>query len=167
MNDTEPFQRARDAALRFLSYRPRSEAEVKTRLQRRFPSYVVQQVMETLAEQDLLDDATFAKLWRNSRDTLNPRSAAAIKRELVAKGVASETAAAAVADVDDNDSAYRAGLKPARRLDQADFPTFRRRLWGYLQRRGFSHSVTRQTIARLWDERQEKDNQPPDDASAR
>ena len=101
-----------------------------------------------------MDDASFAKLWRDTRETLNPRSAAAIKRELILKGVASELAKSAVQDLDDRDSAYRAGLKPARRLAQSDFSTFQRRLWGYLQRRGFSPSVTRETIDRLWEERE-------------
>ena len=154
MNDSESFKRASAAALRFLSYRPRSEAEVRSRLRRRFPDHVVEQVVESLAEQALVDDASFAKLWRDNRETLNPRSAAAIKRELILKGVASELAKSAVQDLDDRDSAYRAGLKPARRLAQSDFSTFQRRLWGYLQRRGFSPSVTRETIDRLWEERE-------------
>ena len=101
-----------------------------------------------------MDDASFAKLWRDNRETLNPRSAAAIKRELILKGVAREIAEEAVQDVDDQDSAYRAGLKLARRLEQADFSTFQHRLSGHLQRRGFSRSVTRESIARLWEERE-------------
>ena len=152
MNDSESLQRATAAALRFLSYRPRSEAEVRGRLRRRFPSHVVQQVVADLAEQSLLDDAKFARLWRDNRDSFRPRSAAAIERELIAKGVARDTAQAAVSDMDDHDAAHRAGLKLTRRLDRDDFATFRRRLWGYLQRRGFSGSVTRHAIDRLWDD---------------
>ena len=166
MNDSESFKRAGAAALRFLSYRPRSEAEVRARLRRCFPSHIVQQVMESLAEQALVNDAAFAKLWRSSRDSLNPRSAAAIRRELITKGVARDVADAAVRDADDEASAYRAALKWTRRLDQADFPTFRRRLWGYLQRRGFGDSMTRHTIARLWDERPAGPGPPPDDVEA-
>ena len=152
MSDSEPFQRASAAALRFLSYRPRSEAEIRIRLQRRFPPHVVEQVIEALTDQDLVDDYKFAELWRDSRTSLNPRSAAAIRRELIEKGVDREIADDAVRDIDDLESAYRAGLKLARRLHQADFATFRRRLWGYLQRRGFNGSVARHIIARLWKE---------------
>ena len=165
MNDSESFQRANAAALRLLSYRPRSEAEVRNRLRGRFPPHVVEQVIESLEEQALVDDSKFAKLWRDSRDSLNPRSASTIRRELISKGVASDTAEAAVDNMDDEDSAYRAGLKPARRLQSADLPLFRRRLWGHLRRRGFSDSVARRTIARLWDEHRSAPGQPRSDSS--
>ena len=153
MNDSESFQRASAAASRFLSYRPRSEAEIRGRLSRRFPPHLGERVMESLTEQTLVDDVRFASLWVDSRDSLNPRSASAIRRELLSKGVAAEVADTAVRDIDDHDSAYRAAFAAARRLDQADLATFRRKLWGHLQRRGFSGSVTRRTIGRLWDER--------------
>jgi regulatory protein len=152
MNDTEPFQRARAVALRFLSYRPRSEAEVRSRLRRSFPPPTADQVIDDLKERGLLDDATFARLWKDSRETLRPRSAWAIKRELVSKGVDDGLAAETVQDVDDEESAYRAALSPARRLRAADFATFHRRLWGYLRRRGFSDLVCRHTLDRLWTE---------------
>ena len=120
---------------------------------RRFPAHVVGPVMESLVQRALVDDSAFAELWRENRDSHNPRSAAAIKGELLSKGIARDVAEAAVGDLDDCDSAYRAALKPARRLIDADFATFRRKLWGYLLRRGFSQSLARNTIDRLWDER--------------
>ena len=153
MNDDEAFQRAMATALRFLSYRPRSAAEVRSRLRRRFPHPIAERVIESLAEQSLVDDSKFARLWRDSRESTNPRSATAIKRELMSKGVSRDIADEASREVDDRDSAYRAGAKHARRLEQADFQTFRRRLSSYLMRRGFSRSLTRDTVARLWEER--------------
>ena len=160
MIDSDSFQRASAAALRFLSHRPRSEAEVRARLQRGFSPQVVDRVVEALADRDMVDDSKFAELWRDSRASLSPRSAAAIRRELTAKGVAGEIVDDAVRDIDDLDGAYRAGHRVARRLQRADFSTFRRGLWGYLRRRGFSGSVARHTIARLWDEQGRSDTQP-------
>ena len=155
MNDSEPFQRASAAALRYLAYRPRSESEVRNRLMGRFSPDVVDSVIDDLVRQGLADDARFAGLWTDSRNRLNPRSASAIRRELISKGVARDIAENAVREVSDGDAAYAAGAKHARRLSESDFHTFRRRLWGYLRRRGFSSSVSLATIARLWDERQE------------
>ena len=152
MSDTEPSQRAHAAALRFLSYRPRSEAEVRNRLRRRFPEPLVDEVVELLKEESLVDDARFAGLWAESRESHKPRSAWAVKRELIAKGVDSSLAQEAVQDIDDTESAYRAATKQAHKHVEADFLTFRRRLWAYLQRRGFSASVSRQTTQRLWEE---------------
>ena len=152
MNDSESFRIAKSAALNFLSYRARSEAEVRSRLSRRFSPNVVEQVIEELAQQDLLNDSNFARVWTENRDTFKPRSAAAIKQELLSKGVARDVAQSAVEGVDDTDGAYRAAQRRAERLRDDDLPTCRRKLMGFLQRRGFSRSVSRETISRLWSE---------------
>jgi regulatory protein len=152
MNDGDSFERAHDAALRFLSYRPRSEVEVRAWLGRRFPSHVVERVIRALTEESLLDDSRFAAQWKESRDSNKPRSAAAIRRELASRGVARDTAEAAVSDLDDEDAAYRAALRLAQRLEREDFSTFQRKLWGRLKRRGFTDSVARRTTSRLWND---------------
>ena len=152
MSDSESVQQANTAALRFLAHRPRSVAEVRTRLRRQFPPPVVEEVLVGLRERDLVDDSRFAKLWRDSRESFKPRSAAAIRRELIGKGVAVEVAEETVRDLDDYKSAHRAGASLARRMEQADPSIFRHKLWGHLRRRGFSPSVTNQSIAGLWDE---------------
>ena len=152
MSDTQPYQRARAAALRFLSHRPRSASEIRARLLRSYPGPVVEQVLLNLEEQDLVNDARFADQWVTSRISHRPRSSWVLKRELMAKGVDPTVAEGAALSSDDEQSAYRAGLQHTRRLSEADFNSFRRRLWGYLKRRGFSDSLTRQTINRLWDE---------------
>ena len=53
--------------------------------------------------------------------------------------------------LDDEESAYRAGLRAAASLADADYTTFRRRLQGYLYRRGFSQAVIRRTANQLWE----------------
>ncbi len=149
MSDAEPSEFARAAALRLLAYRPRSESEMRTRLRRRFPAAVVEDVLSVLKRESLLDDVAFASLWRRSRESRRPRSAAAIRRELVSRGVARDAADEAVRGVDDEENAYRAGEKAARRWADVDLPTLRRKLWGYLRRRGFGASVSLRAIARL------------------
>ena len=155
MNENDIFLRANSAALRLLSHRPRSATEVRLRLKRRFPDPVIDQVIRHLSDQSLVDDGKFARLWKESRDSSSPRSATAIRRELLLKGVDREIAESAVDQMDDDDGAYRAGLKLTRRLPKNDFQTFRKKLWGYLQRRGFSRSVARRTVQRLWEESHE------------
>jgi len=54
------FERAYDRALNFLSYRPRSEAEVRRYLQdKQIPETVINATVERLARIDLLDDEAF------------------------------------------------------------------------------------------------------------
>ena len=154
MDEDRLLEKATSHALRFLSYRQRSESEVRRRLERRYSGEVTDSVVGRLKELGLLDDESFAREWTRSRSLHRPRSASAIRRELVGKGVDRDTAQAAVETLDDEESAYRAGLRAATSLVDADYATFRRRLQGYLYRRGFSGPVIRRTANRLWDERE-------------
>ena len=100
-----------------------------------------------------MDDEAFATAWRDSRINSRPRSAALIRRELLSRGVSQEVAERAVEDLDEDEAAYNAARRTADRLGTAEYLAFRRKLWGYLQRRGFSQSITRRTVDRLWEER--------------
>ncbi len=152
MTESELFERARNAAIRFISYRPRSEAEVRERLRRRFPAPLTDAVVADLVDCSLIDDAEFARAWTDSRSALNPKSANAVRRELLAKGVSKDVAQDAVSGIDDADEALRAGRKFARPLQEADYQTFRKKLWGRLQRRGFGQSITSRAISTIWEE---------------
>jgi regulatory protein len=160
MDEGGPFRRAEAAALRLLAQRPRTEAELRTHLRRRFPPSSVEQALADLKERGLVEDAAFAAWWKERRDHGSPRSASAIKRELRAKGVAGAASDEAVQGIEDEDAAYRAAVKFARRLDDADFAAFHRRLWAHLRRRGFSQSVAARTARRLWDERGQSKDAP-------
>ena len=152
MNSNE-VQRAFQTGLRVLGYRPRTRMELLHRLERRYSSDAAQQAIERLEESGYLNDADFARSWRRSREAHRPRSASLIRRELEQRGVSRELAAEAVADLDEEDSAYRAGLRRLRSLRDADWATFRRRLGDYLRRRGFPIALTHRTVERLWTER--------------
>jgi len=144
-----------DAALYFLSYRPRSESEVRQRLRRRgFNGKVIDDVILKLSERRLIDDAAFSEYWRNNRLSFSPRSGRLIKIELRQKGVPAETANEAVKDLDDDNSVYEAGLRKARRLSGLDYDDFRRRLYDYLRRRGFNYETVKCAVTRLWQEKQ-------------
>ncbi|HJO83200.1 MAG: regulatory protein RecX [SAR202 cluster bacterium] len=152
-NSNDPSrQKARDRALCLLAHRPRSESELRTRLNRDFSPETVDGVLATLRDQSLVNDAEFARLWTESRNRQRPRSATALRRELLSKGISQSLADSAVDDVDDEESAHRAGAKFARRLTDADFDSFNRKLAGHLQRRGYGYAQTRQTVSALWDE---------------
>jgi regulatory protein len=150
--------RSLDNALRYLEPRPRSEAEVRTRLRRQgFDSSTVQRVIEKLKEQELIDDAGFARFWCENRENFRPRSRSFVEFELRQKGVDSETAAEITAQLDDERSAYKAAQKKASALAGLDSQSFRKRLSAFLRRRGFSYEVINRTVNRVWQE-QTKEN---------
>ncbi len=154
MDEDKLLEKATSQALRFLSYRARSESEVRRRLAAKYAGRVTDSVVQRLKELGLLDDASFALEWTRSRVSHRPRSASAIRRELLGKGIDRDTAQAAVEALDDEESAYRAGQRAASSLSDADYMAFRRRLQGYLYRRGFNGAVIRRTADRLWEERE-------------
>jgi len=150
----ETFQSALDAAYRFLSYRARSESEVRSRLRRRkVDDTTIGVVIAKLRDQRLIDDEAFAHQWTENRLTHSPRSGRMVQWELRRKGVTQEVAEVAAAEVDDDDAAYRAASRRISRLRTADYDTFQKRLGDFLLRRGFGYSVTRRTVDRLWAER--------------
>lgn len=139
------------AALRYLSYRPRSEFELKVRLSRRgFDSDSVERALSKLREQGLVDDVAFAQFWRDNREAFSPRSQWLTRMELRRKGVDEDTIDEVVGEIDDEDSAYRAALSKARRLPKSDYEGFRRRLAGHLKQRGFSYEVINHAVQQVW-----------------
>ena len=108
--------------------------------------------MEALRKQGLLDDVAFARFWRQSRERHRPKGASVLRWELTRMGVSREVVDEALEGLDEEEGAYLAASRMVRRLDQADYGTFRKKLAAYLRRRGFSHEAVGRTIQRLWQE---------------
>lgn len=145
------FGKCLDAALRLLSYRPRSEAEIRTRLGRRFEGEIIKRVILHLKARQMIDDAAFAQFWRGNRESFSPRSKRLLRLELRRKGIDPEVIDEVLEGTDDEESAYRAAQRKGRTLGK-DYETFRRKLSAFLGRRGFSYGVINRTVERLWRE---------------
>lgn len=149
------FQQCLDAAYRYLSYRPRSEAEIRQRLhQRGFDNKVIEKAIAKLKEQNLIDDFAFAQFWKNNRLSFKPKSKKLIQKELKDKKVATQIIGQATQDIDDEGNAYKLGYSRMRTIAHLDYPDFHRRLSNYLSYRGFTYEVIKRTIALLWQERE-------------
>lgn len=146
-------------ALRLLSYRPRSEAEIEKKLNDKgFDARVSAYVIQRLTEEGYLGDITFAKTWVENRSTFRPRSRRLLKYELRQKGVSEEHIESALESVkDEPDLAYQAGIRYAARLADLDRETFRKRLGAFLGRRGFSYGTIAPVVSQIWDEMHSSD----------
>ncbi|MFH1651922.1 MAG: RecX family transcriptional regulator [Chloroflexota bacterium] len=150
------YHRCLAAAQRYLSYRPRSESELTSRLQHRgFGEETIQQVTQRLKTLGLVDDAAFARFWTENREAFSPRSRWLLKAELQRKGLAAGIITTETTDIDEGESAYRAALGKARRLSGQDYADFRLRLASFLRRRGFGYEVIQTVVPRVWQEYQE------------
>jgi regulatory protein len=151
-------RRIYDAALSFLTARPRSRAEVRRRLLRPRPHRqtpapeVVDRVLARLERMGLLDDREFSEFWVEQRERFSPRSASAVRFELRQRGVAREITEETVDSDQDEERALAAGRQRLRSLGGLDYETFRDRLSPFLTRRGFTYTIARQVTKTLWEE---------------
>jgi len=152
-------ERAFQQALLFLSYRTRSESEIRQNLRKHeIPEEVIEQTLERLRQGRLADDDKFAQAWVENRNTFRPRSRRALSVELRQKGLSDETARSALEGLDEEALAYEAGLKKVRRLELLEWNEFRRKLSEFLARRGFPYSVIAPVVSRIWNETHTEQN---------
>lgn len=151
-----------DAALRLLSARARSVEELRGRLRKKgFEPKAVSDCLQWLLERSLLNDESFSRALIRDRIRFSPRSPMLMVRELKEKGVAVSLAEATVEGVLQEDgislgdlsaraardwarkqsSSTRRGLLGERFKPERE--KARRRLYGFLARRGFVGDTAR------------------------
>lgn len=145
--DSDPVAAAREIALRQLTVRARSRAELARVLARKHvPDDVAEVVLDRLVEVGLIDDAVFARDWLAAGER-RQKSRRALLAELAEKGVDRDVIDEAVAELDsDRDYLVARGLaeRKVRSLVGLEPQVQYRRLAGALARRGFAASVVAQ-----------------------
>jgi regulatory protein len=146
-------EKAFQRAINFISYRPRSQAEVEKNLQKHeVPEALVPEIIERLKKGNLLNDEEFARRWVDDRSTFRPRGPFALKVELRQKGISDEAIEQAIADLDEAELAKEAALRQARRLSKLEWPDFRTKLSAHLSRRGFSYETVATACQEAWNQ---------------
>jgi regulatory protein len=141
-------------AERLLKVRPRSVGELRDRLLRKgYAPDVVDTVLGGLEKTGVLDDRAFARWWIEQRSNFRPTGPFGLSMELKGKRVTKETVQAAIAEsgvqgaeLELAKGALEPRLARYRRLDHL---TKRRRIAGFLARRGFSSRVISEIIGSL------------------
>lgn len=138
-------------ALNFISYRPRSVAEVERRLQKHeVPADVVAAVVERLKANGQLDDGDFARRWLEDRAAFKPRGARALRLELRQKGMGDELIDETLQTLDESTLARQAAQRKLRQLHGLDWETFRNKLGAHLARRGFGYELVAEVCREAW-----------------
>ncbi len=149
----EARERAFQQAMLFLSYRPRSESEIRKNLRKHeYPEPIIEETVARLRQDGFANDDQFARAWVENRITFRPRSRRMMAMELRQKGLDDETVQSAVEAVDDEASAYEAAQKRATRFKALEWQDFRKKLSEFLARRGYSYSVIAPVVTRIWNE---------------
>jgi regulatory protein len=145
------YGKARQAAMRLLKVRPRTEQEMRRQLRaRKIPSAAAGKLIEDLKAEGQVDDRVFARLWISEKLSRGTHGRKLLEHELRSRGVKKEILE------EELDRSYgpeaEAGVagelavKKLARLGNMPEAAARRRVYGYLLRRGFASEVAAEAV---------------------
>ncbi len=142
-----------DRALNLIAARARAATELRRALVRRGEAPdLVDMAITRLAEQGVLDDAAFAQSFTRFKVLGAGHSRRRVQAELARKGVARDVTDAAIATVfeheavDQREIVENAARKKLRSLASLEPQLRRRRLYGFLARRGYDGDDIRRAM---------------------
>ena len=131
-----------------------TKSEIARRLEREgFSGEAIEVSIAELIRSGHIRDRKYAENWIARRQKSNPRGKTLLKQELIDKGIDKETAVEVVATVETEDEAEVALQIAQKRVKQYKrLPTHvaKRRLHGFLARRGFGSDVVRQVLEQVF-----------------
>jgi regulatory protein len=138
---------------KFLSYRPRSADEVRKNLKKhKFEDEIIEKVIDRMAHGGLVNDVNFAELWVENRSEFRPRGSRLLRMELLKKGITDDVIENATKDLNEDELAFRAARKQARKYKKLKWQEFRKKMNGFLARRGFDYGIISNVIPNVWEE---------------
>ena len=146
--EPDPASAARAIVLRQLTSSAKSRLQLSRKLaERNIPEDIAEAVLDRFQEMRLIDDAEFADMWVRSRSQSRKLAKGALRRELADKGIDSDTAAAALEQLSDEDEEAAARMLVERKLrpgtdlsDRSERDKTTRRLASMLARKGYQPS---------------------------
>lgn len=145
------FQKFYDRALRFLSYRPRSEKEITNFLKKKkVEPPIISKIIKKLKEQNFINDEEFTKWWIEQRTHFRPRGIRVIKLELRQKGISQEI----IDEILSNEDIKILSEESARKLIEKKIISYKglpkqelyQKLSQFLLRRGFDWETVKEVI---------------------
>ncbi|MCI0514585.1 RecX family transcriptional regulator [candidate division KSB1 bacterium] len=147
-------KRAREQALHFLSYRARSEKEVREKLQKNgIDEDTIEWVLADLKQRQLIDDHQFALAFVHDRMTLHPSGPLALQQDLKRAGIGAEIIDLALEEAFRGQSPFQAALALAQKrmvlLKNVEPDKAKKRLIDFLMRRGFEWEIIREVLEQI------------------
>ena len=128
--------------------------EMEQRLAREgFSAKAIETSIEELIHSGHIRDRKYAENWIVRRQKSNPRGKTLLKKELINKGIDRETAEQVVANVETEDEmkvALQIAKKRMKQYKQLPIPVAKRRLHGFLARRGFGSETVRHVLEQIF-----------------
>lgn len=151
--------KAFNAALRYLSYRPRSEYEVADYLRRKeYDPELVEETLSRLRQNRFLDDTAFADSWIRSRQATKPRSMRVLRLELAKKRVPREIIDEVLDGQDSENELTALRAVAANKLKLTRFSADKQKLTQYLLGQGYRYGDVKVALSDLTTEDKEFNN---------
>jgi len=159
----EQLQKAKDAAYNYLSYRARSVKEVRDKLvQKEFAEEIIEQVVDDLQRQKLLNDQEFTRRFveaRLGRANGSRKLAQELRRKGIETEIIDEVLGEFAATLDSEERAMGLLGKQAWRYRGLERDKAKRRMLGFLARRGYDAQMARSAVDKVWQELQELEDE--------
>ena len=153
LQEKDQFEGAYQRAINFLSYRVRSEKEIRQNLTKHdVPENIIERVVDKLRGASLVNDWDFASQWVENRVQFKPRGKRALSSELFQKGIENEIIEDVLAELDEEELAYACARSRITKFTGMEEKAFQKKLSGLLTRRGFPYHVTKDVVGSLWKE---------------
>ncbi len=130
-----------DRALKYISYKIRSEKEVRDYL----GEECTEEIIAKLKDYKFINDQEYARLYSENRERFRPRSQKMLNFELKRKGIAP-------VEVDDSKLAALALEKKMRLWSKLAYPEFKVKAARFLGSRGFSWDVIEKTLKKAYND---------------
>ena len=131
-----------------------TKTEMEQRLEREgFSAKAIETTIKELIHSGHIRDRKYAENWIVRRQKSNPRGKMLLKSELVDKGIDRETAEQVVAKVETKDEmkvALQIAKKRAKQYKRLPTHVAKRRLHGFLARRGFASETVRHVLEQIF-----------------
>jgi len=143
------FQKTLDKLLKFATFRPRSEKEIKDWFKRKkVHESIYKGLFNRLKRLELVDDTKFAQWWVGQRSLFKPRGKRALEAELRMKGIKKELIENILSDlkVDEEKIAKELLLKKVYKWKNLPKREARQKMGQYLLRKGFGWEIIEKVL---------------------
>jgi len=153
----DDLESAYQRALNFLSYRSRSEQEIRQNLYKaKVANEIIDAVLDKLRAGSFVNDNEFAREWVENRIKFRPRGKRALSSELYQKGISNQIIEETLQDLNEEKLAFDLARKKMTKHKHLERTAFQKKMYGYLSRRGFDYSLSKEVINNIWIELEEK-----------
>lgn len=151
----ETIEKLLNKSFKFLSYRPRSEKEVRDYLlKKKADDLTLERIIKSLKENNFINDINFTKWWIEQRTKFRPKGIRIIKLELFRKGIAKDLIEEILQDKTvetetDLDKARKLAIKRIERYKNEEPQKKYEKMVRFLASRGFDWDTIKEVVDQL------------------